>query len=567
MQSPDSPPEQKTQYSKSFDERTYINKERAYSLLSGAQKNTQWVLPASSNLTTSNVSFSIRTTQEQIIDRRIFIRYYVTLAFTGTGNPLLQIGTNDALRSFPMTTSMLNCTVNIGNQSFSEQVRDYIQALARFVDPDMANYGMGSFPNMPDQYQQYVDWVTYGSGRNPLALYGENSAQENRGGFALESITNGNGTATLNVVITEPLFISPLNWSVEDVPGICGVENIDIQMQFDLANGGLSRLWSHASSGNTLTAITATFYQPPECLYTQLVANPKTMPFFQNKIYEYPYSNIDTSLQSSSTAVASGATATIQSSQTTLSGIPEKVYIYAKRINSDQTYLTSDTFASIENINITYNTQAGILARATKQDLYDISVRNGLKMAYNQFTNYCGSVVCLQFGSDIPLNDNDCPGSSSSYQFNVSAQIKNTSSASVNYVLYVVFQYAGVMSIQNRLVEKKNYLLNSNEIGALLESNIPIVMNKRYITGEAMGSGFFGDLWSGIKNAASRASDFIKPFVPVVASAISPMLQERAQGIIKSLTGGAMSGGAMSGGAMSGGAMNRRMLAKKLSSQ
>ncbi len=506
-------------FSRAVDERVNINKPRSYTVLQGASNLVNWVLPASTNLNTSNISFSIQTTKQQILARHMQVRYYVNIAFTGTGNPLLDLTAKDALRSYPIATNTQTATLTVGNESFSVQPIDFIQALARYGDYDYANYNASQFPSMPDQFQAYSDYATYGTGRNPLALYGENSAQDTRGGFPMTVVSNGNGSAELKMVITEPLFISPLMWSGGDAPGIVGVESVRVQLQPSLNSSSFSRVWSHASNGNTLSGITVTFYNPPELLYTIVMPNESSIKYEISKTYFYPYYNLDTTMKSAALSISAGSTSTINSNQVTLGGVPEKVYIFARRQDSDQTYLTSDVFAAIESIDITFNTQTGILSNATSQDLYSISVRNGLKSSWSQFSQYCGAVLCLQFGTDIPLPGNEAPGSSSAFQFKITASVRNPSAASVSYVLYAIMQYPGVMSINNGLVGKANYVINPSQIQQVnLDPNTDLVKHQRYAANEVMGGSIFGDIFSGLKNATRS-----------VASAVAPMLRQGVQ--------------------------------------
>lgn len=60
---------------------------------------------------------------------------------------------------------------------------------------------------------------------------------------------------------------------------------------------------------------------------------------------------------------------------------------------SSQTYQNTSSFLSIQNISINFNSQSGLLASATQQDLYNISVRNGCAQSYYEWQGYNNNVV------------------------------------------------------------------------------------------------------------------------------------------------------------------------------
>jgi len=58
---------------------------------------------------------------------------------------------------------------SINNASFSQQM-DVYPALMRYGEWEKDRFGvLSTAPAQLDQFQNYGDWTTYGSGRNPLA--------------------------------------------------------------------------------------------------------------------------------------------------------------------------------------------------------------------------------------------------------------------------------------------------------------------------------------------------------------------------------------------------------------
>jgi hypothetical protein len=163
-----------------------------------------------------------------------------------------------------------------------------------------------------------------------------------------------------------------------------------------------------------------------------------------------------------------------------LSSIPWRMYIFARPSNSvlynSASY--SDTFYGISNVNIQFNNQTGILSSATQQQLYEMSVKNHLNNNWTQFfgitelTNVfpsggstsvpfnissayqfgtIGSVICCEFGTDIPLGDLEAPGLNGQFQLLVQANVYNCDPTGahdeLDVTLYIVIVSEGTFTI------------------------------------------------------------------------------------------------------------------------
>ena len=96
-----------------------------------------------------------------IVDRRIEMRVKFQLTFTGTsvGPTLLQIGSNDAPRAFPLSQAINTLRISINNISVSTELSDYIGALLHYnTGRDAKEYDYSMSPSMLDQYQDYNDY-------------------------------------------------------------------------------------------------------------------------------------------------------------------------------------------------------------------------------------------------------------------------------------------------------------------------------------------------------------------------------------------------------------------------
>ena len=393
-----------------------LNNKRVYAVLRGGSEVTYKKF-ISSSYSTSTTNFTAPPPSPGIIvSRRVLLNHQLTLTFSGSGagqGNILQPGF-DALRAMPLSSiiNVLNITLN--NTAVSINMSDVIQAFLRYNnDADNKHTTFSTTASYLDQAQRYADLTA--TGRNPLASYneGQDGDVENRGAFDMEVVSNTPTSAVIKVDITEPLFLSPMLWSKYDKSGFIGLQNIDLNITY---NSDLSRVWSRATNHpNTgLTNIAVAFTKAPE-IYFKYVTPPATM-MIPNEL-SYPYSVVDRFPSPVSDRIDRGLTGTLTSNNLQFQGIPKKIYIYARRPNSAQTYNTTDTFFSIEKVNINFNNRSGLLASASKQDLYELSRKNGCNLSWQQWSglamgnlgsNYVrmgttGSILCLEPALDLPL--------------------------------------------------------------------------------------------------------------------------------------------------------------------
>jgi hypothetical protein len=129
----------------------------------------------------------------------------------------------------------------------------------------------------------------------------------------------------------------------------------------------------------------------------------------------------------------------MQSVQVT--SIPRRLYIFARDDDSVLNATSSDTFMSLaagtNPLTLTWNNNQ-FFSQATAADLYNISVKNGCNMSYSQFTNFTGSVLCLDYGTDVGLMPDEAAGVLGNYQLGITCQFTNTRSTPITPTLYVV---------------------------------------------------------------------------------------------------------------------------------
>jgi hypothetical protein len=82
---------------------------------------------------------------------------------------------------------------------------------------------------------------------------------------------------------------------------------------------------------------------------------------------------------------------TITSSNIQLSGTPDKLIICVRKVIGYMVPNQTDSYATIKNISINFNSQAGLLSSMTPEQLFRCSVQSGLaNMSWDEF---CGSTM------------------------------------------------------------------------------------------------------------------------------------------------------------------------------
>ncbi len=440
-----------------------------YAVVDGGQR-VSWKPVISTSYSNSSATFSAPPPSPAIaVDRKVKLYQPVHIDFIGNapiGQALLQ-SQYDAPRAYPLSSNMNTLQIDLNNTSFSINMSDTIQAFLRYHNPECLKQGdMSLTPSLLDQSQQYSDLVN--AIRNPLASYIDSveGSVQGRGAFPYTGLTNNisagigvDTTASADFIFTEDLFLSPMLF------GTCGQENGFIGLQtFQLIiNWGtdLSRFWCHDNSGGTtLTSISVTMGQPILLFQYKTPSPLSVIPTTKS----YPYYEVQRYPTDYGTGVLSGASVLVSSSNIQLNSIPRIMYIFARKRNSDLTFLDTDTFFSIEQISINWANNSGLLSNARKQDLYEMSRKNGCNLSWTQWSGESsylssgstvqaisgpGSVLAVEFGTDIGLPSDEAAGINGTFQLQMEVNITNRSAATISPTLYVAIVNEGIFTIEN----------------------------------------------------------------------------------------------------------------------
>ena len=478
------------------DDRLMVTDSVSYAVVKGGSSMTASQFQAISN-SPSSITFNVQVpSQETIVSRNLQIQNVMTFTVIGTPlpqNPLFVYGESEAFAPFPFNQMVNTQTFSINNTTVSQNTKEILSVLTRIHDKRELSRYNGMCPTLFDSYKYYSD--AQGTNNNPLASF-SNLADNDlipRGAFPPSSIVytrNDTGavvpdvalladgllsfTATIQITTTEPILVSPWAFgSVDGQQGMYGIQNLNAV--FNL-NPIVNRAWR--SCGGycailptvTLTAITSTL------LFQFISPHPSDLMPSRNVV---PYYELPRYFTTGLNDMAPGTTQRISSQSLQLNQIPDKLYIVVQKTQSAQNITDSDSWLTINSISINWNNQSGILSSATQQDLFRMSVENGVNQNWLEFsgragavggyTTYtCGSVLCLEFGKDIELQqDYYAPGSLGNFNLQLTLNATNNSSDYLpgrNLQLMVITQNSGVFSLERGVASSYLGILTKSDV-------------------------------------------------------------------------------------------------------
>lgn len=491
---------------------TMVDSERDYAILKGGNQVT-WKQYSTTSISNSAITFSTPPPSGNVfVDRKQYLLIPVRLLLSGTvqglaTSRLLNAG-NDAPRAYPINGSMDVMQSTLNGQSFSIFMADMIHALTHFntgLQLKEREYSLS--PCYPDQSGLYSNLAAANTGiRNPLEQYksGLDNCPSQRGSFPFTIVLNTVVTPSVNqqavsaivdMVLCEPLFLSPYFFGCGDASGFYNLTTQDFNFTF-LANAG-NRMWSHnqflgglngvgvadVTQQSIITSVQALFqdfttggflppfsYQDSKPLLlfkyitpdaTQVLSPnmPITYPYFDVQRYPLDFSG---AVPGINTNPATPNTASINSNNLQLNSIPRMMYIYARRRNQDlyNSPNYTDTYLALESINVTFANYSGLLSSCNKRQLYQIAQKNGVNMSWTQWSGEAiadaafgtntlstannsfvhstiGSILAIEFATDLGLPSDMAPGLQGQFQLQVNATFKNNNVSQYNTPLVV----------------------------------------------------------------------------------------------------------------------------------
>jgi hypothetical protein len=483
-----------------------------YAVFKGAQNITpsQYEAISKSN---SSVTWNIQLPSEStVFSRRIMLEVKMKLVMTATfadtapvGSYLFNYGYASALSPFPFQSLCNTIQATINNNTVSQNMRDVMFQLLRFNDRrELARYNNAT-PTMYDSYQNYNDAL--GTLNNPLAGWNNVANDQDfqpRGSFELTNVTgNTPKTAdpnpqqrviTIEFTTTEPLMLSPFIWCdpKSNNQGMYGVQTLNFTANLGLpnkvlrianqnfaldANGKPVCTVALADGGEGIVSakLLMEFYtrQPSD-----LVSSRNVVPFaeYPRYITPLPVSNF----------ASGGSSGFVNFQSIQLNSVPDKLIFCCRKVLGSQSNFDTDSFLPIRKITINFNNKAGLLSSATDWDLWRMSVESGSNQTYQEFRGYatvgsnvpsganyynkiplCGSVLALEMGRHVELDDVYAPGSIGAFQLQFQVEFENNTGATIpanTYEMVLITMNSGVFTIERGTSQTYTSILSRADV-------------------------------------------------------------------------------------------------------
>ena len=551
-----------------------------YAVFKGAQNITPSQYNAIST-SSSSITFNVQLPSEStVFSRRVMVETDMEITFTATptasmptDQTVVNYGYASALGPFPFHSCCSTVQATINNNTVSQNQRDIMFQLLRFGDRrEVARYN-NACPTQYDSYWNYADAL--GANNNPNGAWNDSELDQDflpRGSFKITSITGntakvaGNNdpkTITVRFTTREPLMLSPFIWTDPESnnAGMYGVQTLNFVFNLGsanrairLANGNVGTLGAYTANpwfNITTNAVVSNVYSS-RLLMLFLTRQPSNLVSARNVL---PFAEYPRYLTQVSASLAPGAVEeqTFQSIQ--LNSVPDKLIIVARKILADQTPADADSFLPIKKINISFNNKAGLLSGATQWDLWRMSVESGSNQTWPEFSGgayksqqagqtglpelmpLCGSVLALEFGRHIELDDVYAPGSIGAFQLQFKVELENNTGlaiASNKYELVLITMNSGVFAIERGTSQTYTAILSRADVLAV----------------------------------SSRPQYSKSGLARIVGGAVEDKVNMLARPLMEAVgmgtSGGGLSGGGTSGGGLSGGGLSGGKMAKHL---
>lgn len=536
-----------------MDPRFNVAQEKYYTVLKSASQ-VNYRTWTTNSISTSNINFSCPPPngKSSFVDRKILYSNPIR----GTYKFLVQPGYYalndgyDAPRAFPIHSSLDVIDTTINGSGISMSVADVFHALIFYnTGGSVLTRELSFTPTTPDLSQNYSDLVN--TIQNPLASSGNYNYQgsQSRGSFSYTIVSNPYNdtdsplelTAIIDMYVTEEIMLSPYYFGEGNGAAFYNVTQMDFTFKY--LPGAANRVWSHSSPIITVggvktkasefisSSIQFSNFSPafsystsqPLLQIAYLTLNGENLN--QNSSLSYPYYEI-VNYPTNLTAITSGNSLQVVTNNIQLGAIPRKMYIFTRVENSS--YYASpertDTFYSLESLSINYCNSQNLLSNATKQQLYEISKKNGCNMSWSDWSGDArylnvdagkkyggiGSVFCAEFGTDIELEPGSAPGiGGGNYNLYVKATVRNCNTTNaidaMTPTLYIVVVYDAVFNIPNGgTANKTNTVLTHSDV----RNALPMPGINYDDTTDVTG----GNIFTGAKKLGEKIIPYAKQF-------------------------------------------------------
>lgn len=408
------------------------------------------------------------------LDRRISLhmkqRYALTLDVPGSG-PVFPVGSFPdelgiiGLKYIPLQGICSNVNITLNGSTLTLQAKEVIIPFSHYrTGIDLEEYTWGSMPCQKNVGATFDE--TYGSPRSQFANKNVNVIQDSNA-ISSHIVVESDGVngAVITVEWDEYVIVPPFLAGLMEHHGLVGL-NSDIKLEFIFSSEGIASMLGYDDvNGKLLSSVTSLGFVGNPYVTLKWIESPVPIPDPLAQTFLYPYIQANPFFTNVAAVPALAVGRSITTANAQLSGIPSDIFIFLRPTLSERTSFTADYFASITAIEITFNGKAGILSGATTTQLYDICVKNGIKIRRSDFDFGCGSVLKLKFDSDIPISQMGLAvGSAGTYNFYAKITYNNNVNDVVNYVATIIPVYDGIFKIHGGVASTNVNMVTTGDI-------------------------------------------------------------------------------------------------------
>jgi hypothetical protein len=573
-----------------------ITDKLTYAVKSGAASKTYQPFQSISQ-SASSLTFNVTVPSENVVvDREVFIKSTIRFTVTETGVADTAFaggyGSQYALQAFPLNHLFTTASATINNSNVSSNIQDILpQLLQMMSQEELAKYD-GMCPNLVDfNTALYTTNIATSNANNVLATANQTGYSkyfQPRGSYPVKlvdfsrKVGSATPTKTLTssgvtdvfklayeVEVFEPIIgLSPFIYGqpAYNNQGLVGINamnfvfNIDSTAKRFLSVGVADtvvtkvELGINVDGGTTNSAIPFAGTELVVCFNSSQSTDLITA---KNVV---PYTDIPRFITVSNVAVpGQGTEKSLSSNNIQLNQLPDLFIICVRKSIADMTVQDAEYNCVINSVSINLNNASGLLSSANQFSLYQLSVKNGSKQTWSQFSGRVNQLTTKTGGSsgngglgnqattgsifvvsptDLSLPSYLAPGCIGSFNFQVKlgvTQYVTASSANITPEIVILAVNSGIFST----VAGSSQIFTGILTKSLVEDAKSMQMVNPVLSAEynrVLGGGIHGDM----QNSGNEQ-------MPAVKEAMKQKMK-----MAHSMGSGVYSGGAMSGGKFSG---------------
>ena len=529
-----------------------ITDQLTYAVKSGASSKTYQAFPSVSN-SSSTLTFNVQVPSENVIvDREVFIRTKIYFTITETdiasGSFAGGYGSDYALQSFPLNHLFTTASATINNSNVSSNIQDILPQILQMMSQEELSAYDGMTPNLVD-YNCAKYSEALGSTNDVISTTSKTGYDKRytpRGSFTCKIVSKSRklgvspftivnntleSTADTNIFkiayeveVTEPIIgLSPFiyghplysNQGLVGISAMNFVFNLDATAKRFLSCGAASTKITKIELGRNVDgtapdmANTTLPFADAELLVCFLSSQPRDMIKSRNICN---FTDTPRFISTPNVAIASGgATKELNTSNIQLNQLPDLFVIQVRLPMADMTIHDAEYGCAITGISVNLNNSSGLLSSMTAQQLWALSVKNGSKQTWGQFSGQTnvfttrtssnagigvqpttGSLLVLS-PTDLSLPDYLAPGCIGSYNFQAKITCAQHTGASITPEVVVMCVNSGIFVTTAGSSQIFTGILTKSMVEeAKAMSSVNPVMSVEY--NRVLGGGIHGDV-------------------------------------------------------------------------